>query len=473
MRQPRSPSDAGSRLTLHLPPVSRTVPYWARLIPPGELPRRAVIVRLVLALVLAIGLWVVVSNGENPVDTVPYHAVPVTVKNPPGYYPKQQPPPVSVQVRGLRSDVKDMPRPVAFVDLRKIPLTAKGPFPIQVSVPPGVEVTRVNPRAVYLPLEKQLRKTIRVLVQPFAAPPPGYVASQPVVSPDRVEITGPSETVKNITNALVTVDESALRGDETLVREPTVYNRNGHPVSRHIVLIRPSTVTIRLHVSLQQYPQLVPIIPDIRGAVASGYRISRVTVLPPLVSVESTTPGVVASLATASIDVSRWTASQTVQAPLVVPSGLTLRQHAPATVTVDVVPVQGSAVSVAGILTVGKRPGTTVTLTPSKVTVDYQGPIPTLNAAQAPQAVIDLQERPPGVYYLTPRIVLAHGLSPLDVLPRRVRVVITAPAKSAVTPPAPTRTPTPRPTATVRPKPPAPRPTTHPSALPASFLFRR
>ncbi len=469
MRQPRAPSDGGTRRPLHLPPVPRPVPYWARLIPPGELPRRAVIVRLVLALVLAIGLWIGVSNSEDPVDTVTYRAVPVTVKNPPGYYPKQQPPRVSVQVRGLRSDVKGMPRPAAFVDLRTVASTAKGPFPIEVTVPSGVEVRHVDPQSVYLQLEKQASKTIPVIVQPFAAPPPGYVASQPVVSPNKVEITGPSPTVSKITNALVTVDESNLRGDEVLVKEPTVYDRNGHPVSRSIVLIRPSEVTIRLHVSLQQYPQLVPVIPDLRGVVAPGYRINRVIVSPSLVAVESSSPDRIESLSTVPISVTGWNATQTVQAPLIVPSGLTLRQRAPETVTIDVAPVQGSAVSVAGVQVEGKRPGTTVTLEPSKVTVTYQGPLSDLNAV--PRAVLRLRDRPPGVYHLTPSIILARGLSTLAVSPPRLRVVITAPPQpTATATPRPTSTPVPtsRPTSTPR-----PRPTTRSSVLPVFWPFGR
>ena len=79
-RAPAS-ADGGRHLPLRVPGVAGRGPLWPRLLPPSELPRRGVVVRLVLALVLATALWVGVSDQQDPVRVVKYSAVPITVRS--------------------------------------------------------------------------------------------------------------------------------------------------------------------------------------------------------------------------------------------------------------------------------------------------------------------------------------------------------------------------------------------------------
>ncbi len=450
------------RPALHLPDVAHR-PYWARLVPPGELPRRAVLIRLVLALALAAALWIGVSNAQDPAITVSYSNVQVTVVSPAGYYPVQGPPPVTVVLRGLSSNVKDAPRPLAFAYPRALfPMTAQSVPIVVKNLPPGAEVVKVTPPTVTLRLEPQATKALKVDVQIVSGVPIGYEPSQPIVNPPSVTVTGPSHTVSTVAAARVFLNESDYRSDRTRTLRVVVFDNKGQPVSRRIVLVKPSEVSVTVHVHIQPHRGSVPVEADIKGSPATGYRIASITASPPLVEVlsNSSVPSTFV-LKTVPISVDGLSNNARWQVPLVQPPGITLVHQVLETITVAVSPIPGSAVTKAGIQVVNKRPGTTLALSNTSITVAYQGPIPSLNLATAPLTVLDLGNRPPGVYYLRPRVTLPKGLSVISLTPAVLRVTITAPpAPHLVVPtatPTPTVTPrptnTPRPTATSHPRP--------------------
>src|SRR5437764_13467908 len=109
-------ANGGRRLPLRVPGVPGRGTLWPRLIPASELPRRAVLVRLVLALVLATALWVGVSAEQNPVRSVSYRAVAIAVRSARGYSLVNSLPTATIRVQGLSSDLQDAAAPRAFVD---------------------------------------------------------------------------------------------------------------------------------------------------------------------------------------------------------------------------------------------------------------------------------------------------------------------------------------------------------------------
>jgi hypothetical protein len=175
----------------------------------------------------------------------------------------------------------------------------------------------------------------------------------------------------------------------------------------------------------QPYPQLVPVTPDIRDTVAPGYAITNIAYFPQFVQIVSSSQPAAARLTTTPILVTGWTRSHTVLSQIEAPAGVTLNRTQ-VTVTIEVSPIPGSAVSTAQVLVVGARRGTTVTLDRSAITVVYQGLLPFLHSAGAPMAILDVHNRQPGVYYLRPTITLAPGLSLSALTPPRLRVAITA-----------------------------------------------
>jgi YbbR domain-containing protein len=206
---------------------------------------------------------------------------------------------------------------------------------------------------------------------------------------------------------------------------PQLFDSTGRGVSRSGLQLFPPKVTVTVTVRHQPYPQPVPVTPDIRGNVAPGYAETSIAYFPQFVYVVSGSQLATARLTTKPITVTGWTKSHTVLAQIKAPAGVSLNRTQ-VTVTIDVSPIPGSAVSTAQVLVVGRRRGTTVTLDPSTITVAYQGPLPRLQGAGAPVAILDVHNRKPGVYYLRPTITLPQGLTLAARPPPRLRVVITA-----------------------------------------------
>ncbi len=475
MKASRTRSAAPPGAVLHLPGISRPIPIWSRLIPRTELPRRGIMLRLLLALAMAVGLWVRVSADQDPVLQRTFASVSVQVLPPPNYYPVQGPRPVTIKVEGLSSDLRDAPPPVAIMDLTHVSPSSKGPFPVQVAgLPSGVEVRSVTPSSISLSFERQATRIVRVRVIAYHTPP-GYLSSPPQYSPQSVQVVGPSHTIREIAIVQALVDESAFRSGQNNIKvDPQILDQQGHPVSRRIVLIKPSSIHVSVTMRLQPYPQLLPIWPvfaDPAHLVAPGYRINNVSVLPALVSVLSNTqlpPSTL--LPTTPISASDLTSTRSFVVPLNVPANLTLQHPTQATVTVEVVPSIGSATGTAQIIITGQRTGTTVSLDTPTLTVVYQGPISLLRTANAPRAALDVGHRPPGSYRLLPTISLDAGLSVVEVIPDHVTVTIALPPRlhgseqlAPTSTPRPTATPTPTPTSTPRPSP-TPRPTNTASA---------
>jgi hypothetical protein len=225
--------------------------------------------------------------------------------------------------------------------------------------------------------------------------------------------------------ARLALNDAQFTQNVSLAVAPRLFDSTGRSVSPSGIQIFPPKVTVMVTVHHQPYPQLVPVTPDIRDTVAPGYAITNIAYFPQFVQIVSSSQPAAARLTTTPILVTGWTRSHTVLSQIEAPAGVTLNRTQ-VTVTIEVSPIPGSAVSTAQVLVLGARRGTTVTLDRSAITVVYQGLLPFLHSAGAPMAILDVHNRQPGVYYLRPTITLAPGLSLSALTPPRLRVAITA-----------------------------------------------
>jgi len=167
----------------------------------------------------------------------------------------------------------------------------------------------------------------------------------------------------------------------------------------------------------------------IRGTVASGYWIQRVTTDPVAVTVRGD-QAVLAPLQrieTAPIDVSGLTANRSYRVALVLPPGVTLIEPTDAVVGVTVTPLTGTrpfplvAVTVTGL-------GANLVADVDLRTVDtvVAGPVPALTAlaADAVVASVDASGKAPGTYTVDVTIRAPAGLTVQSVQPTRVTLTI-------------------------------------------------
>jgi YbbR domain-containing protein len=170
------------------------------------------------------------------------------------------------------------------------------------------------------------------------------------------------------------------------------------------------------------------------GQVASGYRISGITVDPPVVTVYGA-PEVISRipgyLETAPLDLENTKESLEVRLPLVAPEGVSLLMKEPVVVVrVTVVPIEGSMTVRRPVEVQGLAPGLTATVAPEEVEVILNGPLPVLEELRPEdvRVLVDLFNLTPGQYSREPQVVVTpSGVTVGAILPATVQVEISLP----------------------------------------------
>lgn len=173
----------------------------------------------VVALFLGALLWFTVS-GQQAESTIP--GVPVVYRNKPADLElTEQSEMVDLHVRGLDSQLRGLqPRDFeARVDLAgaragslSLPLRID-----QVSSPPGVVVTRVDPGSVFAVLEQSGTATLPIVASVEGTPAPGFVVSEQTVEPQTVTVIGPARRIAATTSAIT--DRVDINGASANVSE--------------------------------------------------------------------------------------------------------------------------------------------------------------------------------------------------------------------------------------------------------------
>lgn len=201
-----------------------------------------------LAVLIAGGLWFVVA-GEHVVERS--LRVPLEFRNVPDGLEIMGDPPatVDVRLRGSSGVLSRVPpgEIVAVLDLKQARRGLRL-FHLrneQVSRPFGVDVVQVHPPTLSLDLQPTASKMVPVSPALEGEPAPGYNVRAVRVDPDSVEIIGPEEVVRQVTEAIT--EPLSIEGATEDVRDTVV------------VGLARSTVRLR-------YPQsarvIVEIVPD-------------------------------------------------------------------------------------------------------------------------------------------------------------------------------------------------------------------
>jgi len=226
----------------------------------------------ILALFIAIVLWVYVTNEQNPVTDLSYN-IPLEANQPEGYIIKGLPKTINVRVKGARSVTGTLQRMdfTARVDLAKISGVGEQEFPVQLSSPPGVEVLQVTPQAIRLQVDRIVTKTVPVVVSLKGKVMDGMQVGEPVLKPPVVSIRGPSKILDQIKQLGVTVDVS--NAGDTLERVvPVETGTEG-------VSVTPDRVSVTVPVT-NMPSKTLPVRIRLTGEPAAGYTVSEVTAQP-------------------------------------------------------------------------------------------------------------------------------------------------------------------------------------------------
>lgn len=244
-----------------------------------------------LSVVLAFGVWIVVTDAENPETTRVLNNVdiPVEAINVENDVAVESLEPTTVRVRvRVEEDVVESLTPADFaatMDLQGITvgdyerpvivqaLTARGGLRIEEVLPPEVSISIVALQV----------KGVDVVIDPQGSVPPGFTLIRVEPDEETVTVSGPASKVNAVTQATASLNIDGRT--ETFDQSVRLEARDSRGLLVTGVSVDPALVEVHVEIEQERFSRPLPINPVTEGTVAEGYQIAGVEVDPAIVTV--------------------------------------------------------------------------------------------------------------------------------------------------------------------------------------------
>jgi YbbR domain-containing protein len=399
------------------------------------------------ALALSVAVWIAAVTAADPDETrqLPYPVPVEIVGQDPGLVinstiPKE----VEVTLRAPQSvwnDLDDDPSLVhVILDLSGL---SDGEhvteLQIQVDARP-VQILSTSPKSVPFTLESIATKPLPVDVTLVGEAAIGYQFGEGVIDPMEVIVAGAESQVEKVVRTRISVDLDNVREniDRTLTVE--ALDENGEPVEG--ITVSPESIHVSLPVSQQGGYRDVAVKVIMAGRVANGYRLTDISVFPPVVTLYAANPELVSNLPgvveTSPLDLQNAKDDINTRLTLNLPEGVTIVGDQTVLIQTGVSAIQSSItlgnqeVEITGLGT-----GLTATVSPLTVDVIVSGPLPLLDTItfQDVRITVDLTNLEPGTHQVIPKIeVLISDVIVESILPNTIEVVISVNGIPSITP---------------------------------------
>jgi YbbR domain-containing protein len=391
------------------------------------------------AVLIALILWIVFRISAPPSEVVRDYGGRVAVERPDavpaGYVVQGQLGDVGVRLRGTEAALANVVAADihAKLDLPLADVHRSDPQDVPVSVvvaTPGVKVESIAPATVTVRIEPITSRDIAVQPRLANDPPAGTFAGEPAITPSQVRVSGAASQVARIAAVYATVRFGDAVTDLVLSVQPTAIDASAAPIEG--LTVDPAVVQVTVPVLPTATTRTVPVVPTVRGAVASGYWITRVSIDPTVVTVrgEAAALSPIDQVTTSPIDVSGLTADRSFLVALQPPAeGTSLIKATQATVTVSVSPLTGTRpFPLVAVQVDGLGSGFVAELDPQTISLVVAGPVPALSGITPAQlaATVDAAGKGAGTYTVDVVIRTPAGTTAQSVQPTRVTLTIRA-----------------------------------------------
>lgn len=289
-------------------------------------------------------------------------------------------------------------------------------------------ITDVEPEVVTVELESRESRSVPVRLQTEGSPAVGYVVRAEEVEPQEVIVEGPNSYVTRVADVFAAMSIQGAEGgvEERLAVRPRDAEGNSVPY----VSLVPENVDVRVDIEPTGYHAALAVRAVLTGEVASGYRITDISITPPTVTVFGR-PEVLEALEqgfveTKPIAVEGATGDVIVRPGFSPPPQVTVVPGVRLQVHVFVEPIESSMTITVTPEIQGLGQGYTVTVSPDTVEVILSGPLPRLDSLKADDVriVLDLFELSMGTHQLEPEVITPQEITSQGVIPATVQVRI-------------------------------------------------
>jgi YbbR domain-containing protein len=387
----------------------------------------------VISLVLAFGLWIFVTDAENPEQN---HRLGFSIPLRPVNVPAnlvvvgQDPRDVAVEVRVEENTVDSLTKEdfQATIDVTG---TGVGdyPFPIEVqalTTRGNLRVVDWSPHQGTVSLAQLVSKSLPVEMEVSKAPPSDFKVSQMKPEQNTAVVAGPQDQVATAAKVVAPVDaEGRTDSFETSVRLEA-RNQQGELVGQ--VQVDPAIMDV--HVDLEQisFSRALAVTPQIKGTQRAGYVVLGTSVEPPVVTVFGPQAFIeqAASISTEPVDIEDETADVTRTVSLQLPTGASVKGGVNVTVKVKISPVPGQQVFAVPVTVDGLADDLKVAGTLPAVQVFLSGPAPDLLELDPSdiKATIDLGGKDAGSHRVGVKLTAPNKFEVRSISPQEIEITL-------------------------------------------------
>lgn len=233
----------------------------------------------IIALIMAIILWVYVMNEQNPLVETSME-IPLEVRNlSSSVMATDIPEVVRVKVRGPRAIIvglgqKDIK---AYIDLKGLG-DGRNSLNVTTNIPVNVELVEVSPGDINFRLDTIVSRQVPVEAKVSGTPAPGGVVAKITYSSQTVSVKGPSEIVDTVVKAMVDVDISGRNTDFTINGPIALLDARNKRVEG--LALNPGEVSVSLAFTPIINKKIVEIKPNIVGVLGKGVILNKVSITP-------------------------------------------------------------------------------------------------------------------------------------------------------------------------------------------------
>ena len=395
---------------------------------------------ILIALLLAVLVWITAVREQNPPREDNYDRnIPVEIVAPASGLVNTTTLPETVRLRLLAPESSwQTLTPSKFraqIDLSQLKAGLHdAPIVVEVS-DQRVEIVEQIPNEATVNLETLQTITMPVQIEVLDTPPLGYFNKAPSADPPRVDITGPASLIgqahKAVTQILI------LNSKESIESLQEVVIRNQEDQAVRGLAVEPPKVLITLPIEQRFGYKDVSVKVVVEGQVASGYRVSNISVNPPALTVVGTPTGlnqISGLVETAPINLNQATESIVRTVPLNLPDGVTTVSSSGqqgggpggVEVRVEITPIEDGISLQRPITQQGIDPDYWWRAAPNQADVFLSGPLTRLQSLRASdvEVIVDLFGLEPGTHKLQPSVFHPEGLRVDAILPDTVEISI-------------------------------------------------
>lgn len=379
-----------------------------------------------VSLLLAFVFWAVATETADPTEERVYGtAIPIEIRGVPqeqliAYGAENARARVKLRAPKSLWDILQAEDIRAYVNLSNVTPGKNIVVPVTVEVLRGpAQVAEYSPQEITLNLEPLAEKDVPIFVVIEGTPALGYVARAATYVPESVTVRGPESLVAEVVRAQIRISVKEQRQTVNGDLQAVPVDQAGNTVN--YVEVLPRTISVSVPVEQLGNIRDMAVRVILLGEPAEGYRVSAVTVDPPIITVigrQDVVQNAPGYLETDPISIEGVTATFTTTVGLQMPEGLSVLLTPEVLVEVTIEMLESKLTLSLEPRVFGLPQGYTVELQPARLRMVLSGPFDVISQLDPAEVgvLLDLSGLSVGRHTITPTIMLPTPLIRVESL---------------------------------------------------------